>query len=177
MKNLEKWQKILIIVVIVFLCLGIIKNPLIKSVVTIGASKVVGAPVHIDSFAVGVFKQSVRIKGFKLYNPKGFPEEPLIDIPEVSVDYNLPALLGGKLHLPLIVVNLKEMVVIRNKDGKLNVDALKVAQKKEEPVKQPVEEKKPEVKKPSKPNPEQSGRKPSGGSWNGKKRGYEHEGA
>lgn len=151
MKNLQKGQKILIIVIAVFLFLGIIKNPLIKTVVTIGTSKVVGAPVQIDGFSVGVFKQSVRIKGFKLYNPKGFPEEPFIDIPEVSVDYNLPALLGGKLHLPMIVVDLKEMVVVRNKDGELNVDALKVAQKKEEPTKEPVEEKKPEAKKPSKP--------------------------
>ncbi|MFC1709751.1 hypothetical protein ACFL2J_06835 [Candidatus Omnitrophota bacterium] len=149
MKNLKKWQRILAIVVIVFICLGIVKNPLIKTVVTVGASKVLGAPVHIDGFAVGVFKQSVRIKGFKIYNPKGFPKGVLIDIPEVSVDYSLPAILTGKLYLPLIVLNLREMVVIKNKDGLMNVDALKVAQKKEEPAK-PAPEKKEVSKKPSK---------------------------
>jgi len=130
-------KKLLFIAVILTLCfiaLGIVKNPLIKSVVTVSASKVVGAPVRIGGFSLGIFKQAVRIKDFTMYNPKGFPEGILIDIPEISVDYNLGALLKRKLHLPRVSVNLKEVGLIRNKDGELNVDALKVSQEREEPT-------------------------------------------
>ena len=55
----------------------------------------------------------------------------MLDITEVGVDYDLPALLGGKLHFPLVLLDLNEMVVVKNPDGALNVDALKVAERKE----------------------------------------------
>jgi len=123
---------ILIIVVLVAA-----KNYWIKSVVAAGASQVTGAPVHIDSLVIGILKPAVRIKGFTLYNPPGFPEGPMVSINELSVDYDLPAILKGNLHLPLLIVHLNEAVIIKNKDGKLNVDALKFAQKQ---VEQPTKE-------------------------------------
>ncbi len=126
---------IIFFIVIASLIIGfvLVRNPLIKTVITTKASQVMGAPVHIDSFSFGILKQAIRIKGFKLYNPEGFPDEVIFDIPEISVDYDLSALLKGKLHLPYLAVNLKEMVVIRNKEGKLNVDTLKAAMKQEKP--------------------------------------------
>lgn len=143
---MKKWQKTLIIAGVVLLGLGIIKNLVIKAVVTVGSSHVLGTKVHIDSFAVGIFKPVVRIKGFKVYNPRGFAKGLLIDINEVYVRYNLPALLKGKLYLPLIVLDLEEMVVVKNKDGKLNVDSLKVVKDMEKSKDKKTTEK----KKPSK---------------------------
>ena len=118
-----------IIIVVVFLVLGVVKDQIIKAAVTVGATQVLGAPVHIDGMSVGIFHQSVRVKGLKVYNPSGFPQGVLIDIPQITVDYDLPAILKGDLHLPLLVLDLKEMIVVKNKEGKMNVDALKVAQK------------------------------------------------
>jgi len=141
---MEKFKKIGIIVLIVLIAVGLIKNTLIKTVVTVAASEVVGAPVHIDSLAVGIFKHSIQIKGFKLYNPSGFPREPMMDIPQIRVDYSLLDLFKGKLHCPLLILDLKEMVVVKDREGKLNVDALKVTQKSQEPAK------KEEATKPSK---------------------------
>lgn len=128
-KRRDMFKKLLIIAVAVLFALGILKDQAIKAAVTIGATQVVGAPVHIDGMSVGVFRQSVRIKGLKIYNPAGFSRGLLVDIPTISVDYDLPAILKGDLHLPFLVLDLKEMTVIRNKEGRLNVDALKVAQK------------------------------------------------
>ena len=138
-------RKILVIVVIVVFGLGLLKDQLVRIIINTSAESIVGAPVHIDGLSFGLFKQSIRIKGIKMYNPPGFPREILLDIPEVGADYDLGALMKGELHLPLAIVNLKEMVLIRNKDGKLNVDSLKVVQKSE-----PAKETKPS-EKPSKP--------------------------
>ena len=121
------------IILAVIIVLGILKDPFVKSAVTVVTSKVVGAPVKIDKFSIGVFKQAVVIKNFRIYNPKGFPEGILIDISEISVEYDLGALFGGKLHLKEMVFDLKEVGLVKNKDGQLNVDALKVAQKEEGP--------------------------------------------
>ncbi len=119
----------LIIAVIVLFVLAIAKDQIIKAAVTIGASRVVGASVHIDGMSVGLFRHVIHIKGFKIHNPSGFPSGIMIDVGKVSADYDLPAILKGDLHLSFLVLDLKEMVVIRNKEGRLNVDALRVAQK------------------------------------------------
>ncbi len=152
MKN-QKWIKILGIVVVGLFVLGVAKNILIKSAVTIGASQVTGAKVKIKKFSLGIFSQSVQIKGFQMYNPKGFPKGVMVDIPEIRVDLDLPALLGGKLHLPMVVLDLKELVLVTNKEGLLNVDALKVSQvdEKKSEEKKSEEKKEPKKKKESKP--------------------------
>ncbi len=130
--ELKKWQKVCLIVVGSLLILSILKNQIIKSTITVSASAVVGADVKMDRFSISFLKQSVRIKGFRLYNPKGYEYAPMINIPEISVDFSVLELLKGKLYLPLLTFKLDEMVIIKDKDGKLNVDALKVSQKKEE---------------------------------------------
>lgn len=126
MKN--KFLVIAIIIAVVF-GLGIIKDLAIKSVVTMVVSSTTGAPVEIKGFSFHVIRQNIKISGFKIFNPKGFPKGVLIDIPKIEVSYNLGALLKKKIHLKEVVFDLKELVLIKNEDNVLNVDSLKVAQK------------------------------------------------
>ncbi|MFA5096449.1 MAG: hypothetical protein WC478_03810 [Candidatus Omnitrophota bacterium] len=115
------------VVVVAVFSLGIIKDQLIKGVVTITASTVTGAPVHIDGFSLGFFSQSVKIKGFRMYNPRGFSRGILADLPTINVKLDTGALFRRKLHLVNVEVELKELGIEKNREGKLNVDALKVA--------------------------------------------------
>jgi hypothetical protein len=122
-------RKILIVLalaVVVIFFLGIIKDQVIKSVITVVASQVTAAPVHIDGFSLGVFSQSVRISGFKMYNPQGFSKSILVDLPRINVVYDLGALFKRKLHLVSAEIELREMGLEKNKEGKMNVDELKV---------------------------------------------------
>jgi uncharacterized protein involved in outer membrane biogenesis len=52
----------------------------------------------------------------------------MVDIPEIYVNYDLPALIKGTVHLPELRLDMKEFVVVRNAKGKLNLDALKPVQ-------------------------------------------------
>ena len=136
-------KRILLIVVLVFVALIVLKDQIIKATITSSVQKVLGARATIGQFSLSLMGQKVKMKNLKIYNPPGFPNEVLVDIPEVEVDYDLSALLKKELHLPFVVVNLKELVVIKNESGQLNVDQLKV-------VRQQVEGKT-EKKEPSKP--------------------------
>lgn len=149
--KIENWQKILLFVIVGLFALGIVKDLLMKTVVTTVGSSIVGAPISVGRFSLGILTQKVIIKNFKLYNPKGFPDEPLLNLKEVRVDYDIFSLIKGKLHLPLIIVDLTEMSVVRNKDGALNVDSLKIIEesKKEKPATEPAKEE-PKSKKESK---------------------------
>ncbi|HQP09758.1 MAG TPA: AsmA family protein [Candidatus Omnitrophota bacterium] len=125
---MKKYQKILIAVVVILVGLVILKDVLIKTTITTVGSGILGAPIKIKSFAFRAMTQKVHIKGMVVGNPQGFPAGTLVDMPEIRVDFDLGALLKGKLHLPLIIFDLKEVVLIKDKDGNLNVDALKIAQ-------------------------------------------------
>ena len=119
-------KKIIIIVIIaaVIFSLGIFKDQVLKALITAGASTILGAPVHIDGFSLSLLNQSVKIKGFKIYQPKGYPKGLLLDMPVIAADYDLSALLKGKARFPSVELNLREVVIVKNEAGEFNVDLL-----------------------------------------------------
>lgn len=133
-----------IVILAIILCslfiLGVVKDLAIKSIVTVVVSQVAGAPVHIDSLSLGITNQSVKITGFKMYNPEGFSKNVLANLPLIKVSINIGALLKGKIHIKSAEVILDEIGLEKNKDGALNVDELKIVKeakvKQEKPVKQ-----------------------------------------
>lgn len=139
---MKKNLRIAFVIIICLFVLAILKDAIIKSIVSVAATQVTGAKTEIRGLSFGVFSHTVRIKGFKMYNPEGFSKNILIDLPKVAVNYDLLSLLKGKLHLVRLDIELYELAVEKNKDGKLNVDSLKVSQQ---------EQRETEKKKPSKP--------------------------
>jgi len=129
-------KKILLIAVIVLIALSVIavlKDQIIKNTVTMATSQITGAPTTIDSFSLAIIQQTVTVKGFKLYNPPGFPKEIFVDIPAIHVVFVLGDILKKNIHFKEIEIALKELVIIKDKEGKLNVDALKVAEEPQKP--------------------------------------------
>ncbi|MFH0754610.1 MAG: AsmA family protein [Candidatus Omnitrophota bacterium] len=113
----------------VVLFLGPVKDCLIQSAAVAGARSVAGVDVGVGYFSLNLWRQSIVIKDLKVYNPQGFPaEKVMVDVPEITVKVDVGALLTGKIHLPYMRVNLKEVRVIRNRVGALNVNSLKFAQ-------------------------------------------------
>lgn len=136
---MKKFVIVLAIVLASLLTVGILKDQIIKSIITVAATEVTGAPVHIDGFSLGLFNQSVRISGLKIYNPKGFPRGILVHLSKINVAYDLGALFRKKLHLLGAEIELKEMGLIKNAQGQLNVNALKVMKEQEQKGSKPSE--------------------------------------
>ncbi len=131
-------KKAVIIIIVAFgavFSAAILKDQMIKAAVTVVVSRLTGAPVHIDRFSLGVFNSSVRISGFKMYNPRGFSKGILINLPTINVRCDLGALLKRKLHIPEASIELSEMALLKNREGRLNVDSLKVSGKEGSPKK------------------------------------------
>jgi hypothetical protein len=123
---MKKFLIVLVIVVISLGCITILKDSIIKSVVTTAASGITGAPVHMDSFSMNIFNSAIHITGFKMYNPSGFPEGMFVSCPKINVIFDRASLFKQKPHFLLVEIELKEMVLTKNKEGKLNVDSLKI---------------------------------------------------
>ncbi len=115
-------------IIAILVVLSFVKNVIIKASVEAGVKAVTGLPLKMGSMNVGIARTLVGIKSLKLYNPKGFQDKVMLSMPEIYVDYNLAPIFKGKIHLQEMRINLEEFLVVKNKDGKVNVDSLKVVQ-------------------------------------------------
>lgn len=143
MKKILKLLGLLVVILLIVLLIG--KNFIAKTAVTSGVKAVTGLEMDIDSMDVGILNTLVGINGMKLYNPPEFSDRVMIDIPEIYVDYDLSAFIKGTAHLEEVRINLKELTVVKDKEGRLNINSLKVAKKGEKPEK-PGERKETEIK-------------------------------
>jgi hypothetical protein len=82
----------------------------------------------MDGFSLNILSSTIHISGFKMYNPSGFPKGMLVSCPKIKVIYDRATLFKQKRHFLLVEIELKEMGLTKNKEGKLNVDSLKIVQ-------------------------------------------------
>lgn len=125
---MKKFLITIIIVAALIFTFNTFKDQIIQTAIDAAATKTLGTEVSIGSFAFKITDQTIDIKDLKIENPKGFPKENFVDIPLIHVNYDLGDILQKKIHLKKLEINLKEFVIIKNKDKKLNVDALAIAQ-------------------------------------------------
>lgn len=107
------------------LAFSIGKNLIVESGISMGVRAATGLKLSMESLNVDVFRTLIAIKGLKLYNPGGFEDKVMLDMPEVYIDYSLKDFLRRRIHLEEIRLDLKEFYVIKNRNGELNLDTLK----------------------------------------------------
>ena len=121
------------IVIFLAVILGILfvgRNIIAKFAVEKGVETATGLPLNIKKFDLDLAKTHIGISGLSLFSPAGFNNEVMFHAPEIFVDYNLGAIMKGKVHLEDIRLDFDQLVVIKNKEGQLNISALKPKEKK-----------------------------------------------
>ncbi|NQT95263.1 MAG: hypothetical protein HQ572_02325 [Candidatus Omnitrophica bacterium] len=129
---MKKLAIILIVIIVLVLVLSVGKNMIVKAGIEKGVKLVTGLQLRMGGLNIGIIKTLVGINNLKLYNPKGYQDKVMLNMPEVYVDYDLPAVFQGTVHLNEMRINLKEFMVVKNEKGELNLDSLKVVQAQKE---------------------------------------------
>lgn len=142
---MKRWVIIVAAIVAIVFVLILGKNFFAKQALLVGIKAITGLDSQIESMTVGGLSTNVGIKGLKIFNPSEFSDKIMLDMPEIYVDYDLGAFLKQKVHLEEVRLNLKEFVVSKNEEGKLNINSIKVVEQAKE--KEKVKEKKGEPKK------------------------------
>ncbi|MCF7916832.1 MAG: hypothetical protein K9L61_03555 [Candidatus Omnitrophica bacterium] len=145
---MKKLIVILIILVVLIFGLFLAKNAIAKFAIAKGVKATTGLGVGIESIDVGVFKPVVDAQGLTVYNPSDFEARQFVEMPLLYLNYDLGSFLRGGVHLRKLKINLKKIVVVKNREGKLNLEALeKIAKKgKGKEAKKEEEKKKQEFK-------------------------------
>ncbi len=120
---MKKW---LIGLAVALLVIVLAKNLLLTAGVTKIVHAVTGLDLKIGGIDVGLINTRLGIKNLKIMNPPGFHDPVLLEMPEIYVDYDLPGFFKGKAHLEEVRLSLKELTVVRNERGEVNVNSLNV---------------------------------------------------
>jgi len=140
--RINKWFILLVAVLAIILALSATKDNIIKYIVERGVQGVTGLHLKIEELRVGLLETKIDIRGLRLYNPGGFKDKVMLDMPEIYVHYDLPAVFRGVIHFKDMKISMKEFTVEKNARGDLNLNSLKMVSEGDDAKAQPAEAKK-----------------------------------
>jgi hypothetical protein len=115
--------------VAVFLLTALIlgHNILIKWTAGAALERALGVDLKMDSFRAGITRSVVKVGDFTVMSPEGFEDEPMMKASHIYADYELGPLLDKEIHLTYLKLNAGEIVVVKNRQGKVNIQEIKKA--------------------------------------------------
>jgi uncharacterized protein involved in outer membrane biogenesis len=122
MKTFLKWLfGVMLLVVVLALVFLLSLDTILRRVVENRIYAQTGMTAEIGKFHFGLSEPVVTIKDFKLYNSPEFGSAPLLEIPEIHVEYDSVALQNKQIHLTLVRLNLSELDIVKNEAGQTNL--------------------------------------------------------
>jgi hypothetical protein len=136
MKFIFKWLLRLFILVVVLAVIFILSlDSILRVVVEHNIRAQTGMEAEIGRFHVGLIDPVIQVENLRIYNPKSFGGTPFLDIPEIHVEYDKPALADGELHLTILRFNLGELDIVKNEKGQTNIFSMGLAMPSKEEIK------------------------------------------
>lgn len=120
-------KKIILGGVALVLVLLVALNFIARKSVEIGTERVTGFPLTIGSMKFGLFTSKIDVRDIKLRNPPEFSEPMFAELPQLYIDYSLPSIVTGKNHIHDMIVEVKQIVIVKNAHGESNALKLKAA--------------------------------------------------
>ena len=105
----------------------LLKNNFAQWAVETAVSRATHCPVHIGSTHVQLFRSVIDLRNIRVSNPPGFSDPTMIDIPHILIAADGPSFFKESARVKDLELDLKELVVVRNQSGQLNVNTLKPA--------------------------------------------------
>lgn len=125
---IKKIVTVVFIIVILFFA-DLTQDLIFKFVAENAVRMTTGLNLKVDYFRLGVLsKRFIEIKGLRVFNPEGFSDAVMVDMPEAYADYDLGAIFSHKIHIQDMRLDLREFLITRNEQGVLNLNTFKVSE-------------------------------------------------
>jgi hypothetical protein len=125
---MKTFIRVLLVIFVVMFVMVLARNVIIKTTVEKIVKRSTGLELKVEGLNLGITDTTFSADKVELFNPGGFSDRIMMDIPGIYVNFDLSDALSGKIHLYKLRIDLKEFVVVKNKDGKLNLDYLNISQ-------------------------------------------------
>ena len=127
-KFIFKWAiRLLLLAVVLAVIFFLSLDSILRVVIQHNIRAQTGMDAEIGKFYFGLTRPVVEIKDLQLFNAAEFGGTPFLNIPEIHVEYDQPALKRGEIHITLLRFNLGELDIVKNEAGQTNLFALGLA--------------------------------------------------
>jgi hypothetical protein len=124
-RRLFRWVIYLVILLVALLVAAILlMDTIAKQIVQSRLRAETGMDVKIGKMDIGLAAPTIAIEDFKMYNTPEFGGSLFLSMPEIYADYDWAAIRASKLHLNLLRINLAEIDIVQDKQGRLNIQGL-----------------------------------------------------
>ncbi len=118
-------KKFVICVIFFMAVLLLARNGLVKWSLEQGIQQLTGLPLSIAKLEIGLLEPQIRIQGLRILNPSSYRQTLMLDVPEIYVRYEPLRLLRRYFFVTEARIHLRELNVIKEADGQLNLNAFK----------------------------------------------------
>lgn len=128
MKFIFKWLlRLLVLAAVLAVIFFLSLDSVLRVMIEHNIRKQTGMDAEIGRFHLGLTQPVVEIQNLQLFNSAAFGGTPFLNIPEIHVEYDQPALKRGEIHITLLRFNLGELDIVKNDAGQTNLFALGLA--------------------------------------------------
>jgi hypothetical protein len=116
-----RWAfRFLLLVIVLVIGLVLLKDNLARSYAEREIRRRTGYDAKVGKVQLGLLEPRIWIEHLVLYNPPEYGGSPLIDAPDVQVDYFPGELMRNKVHLKFMRLNVRELNVVES-NGRTNI--------------------------------------------------------
>lgn len=127
-KRISKRVSVIITVIVIIFLIGVspLKATIAKQILSSRIKNIIGLDIFIEDVDLSILKSWIDIKELEVFNPSRFIGQVMVDIPKIYIDYELGDLMKGKIYIKELEINLRELIIVKNANGELNLNLLNV---------------------------------------------------
>lgn len=91
-----------------------------------------GLNLSIGDLNIDVKHTSMKLTNVLLYNPQGYSDAIMADIPYIYLDFDLKDYIKGKRHYNYLDIDLRELTIVKISDKEINLHALRTLRRKKD---------------------------------------------
>lgn len=114
---------IIVLAVVAVLTLPLTIGPIVKTVASVGGTKVLGAAVSVGSVKLSPLAGDLVISQVKVGNPQGYSDKNAFEVEKVEIGLDMKSLMGDTVWVKKIQIDAPG-IVFESKDGKSNFDTI-----------------------------------------------------
>lgn len=110
----------MLLAIVLVVGLLLLKDTIVRSFAEQQIRRSTGCDARVGKVQVSLLEPRINIEGLVIYNPSEFGGSPLIDAPDIFVEYLPRELAARKVHLKFVRLNVREMNIVQS-NGRTNL--------------------------------------------------------
>ena len=121
-KFVFRWAfRLLLLAIVAGIGLLLLKDILVKEIAQKRLQRETGLQVRIGAMQTALLSSTVSIQNLVIYNPADFGGGPLLDIPDLHLEYAYGSSTNPGMKLKLLRLDIRELNIIQNNLGETNI--------------------------------------------------------